>query len=98
MSDPKNSSSAKAYWNASLLITQGLLIVWAILSLGCGVLFRKTLDANLPAIGGAPFGFWMAQQGAIIGFVVLLIIYMVAMNRLDAAHGFEQQEDQEEQS
>ena len=37
----------------------------------------------MPPIGHAPFGFWMAQQGAILGFVGLLIIYAIAMNRLD---------------
>ena len=76
------------YWATSLRITLAILVIWAFLSLGCGILFRQFLDASLPNIGGAPFGFWMAQQGSIIGFVVLLIVYMILMNSLDRRHGF----------
>ncbi len=62
--------------------------------MGCGILFREALDASALSVGGAPLGFWMAQQGSIIGFLFLLFLYMVLMNRLDRAHGF----DQEDQS
>ena len=82
--EPKNT----AYWSASLRVVIFILSIWFLLSLGCGVLFRQFLDNNLPSIGGAPFGFWMAQQGSIIGFVVLLIIYMFCMNGLDRKHGY----------
>jgi putative solute:sodium symporter small subunit len=60
-----------------------LLIVWFIASFGCGILWRPWLDAYAPAVGHAPFGFWMAQQGSIIIFVLLLILYAVINNRLD---------------
>ena len=84
---PKSS-----YWLQSLQITLTLLAVWAFLSLGCGVVLRKFLDSTMPSVGGAPFGFWMAQQGAIAGFLVLLVIYMILMNRLDDEHGFGNEE------
>ncbi len=80
---------ASHYWHASLRVTLSLLSVWALLSLGCGILFRDFLDARLPNVGGAPFGFWMAQQGAIVGFLILLVIYKVVMNRIDHQHGYD---------
>ncbi len=87
--EPTAEQSANdAYWGKSLRIVALVLSIWAFISLGCGILFRDWLDANLPKVHNAPFGFWMAQQGAIIGFVVLLVVYMVLMNRLDAAHGY----------
>lgn len=88
--DEQTSSQSKrdAYWSASLQIVGFILFLWALVSLGCGILFRDFLDATLPSIGGAPFGFWMAQQGSIIGFLILLFLYMVLMNRLDRKHGF----------
>lgn len=76
------------YWAKSLRIVLSILAVWFFISLGCGVLLRSWLDATLPAIGGAPFGFWMAQQGAIMGFLGLLVVYMICMNRLDDQHGY----------
>jgi putative solute:sodium symporter small subunit len=83
----------ETYWSKSLRIVQVILLVWCLLSLGCGILLRDWLDASLPNIGGAPFGFWMAQQGSIIGFLVLLVVYMVLMNRLDKSYGYGEGDD-----
>ncbi|MEC8557027.1 MAG: DUF4212 domain-containing protein [Planctomycetota bacterium] len=88
----KPATSKSSYWLKSLLITLSLLAIWAFLSLGCGVVLRGFLDRFLPSLGGAPFGFWMAQQGAIAGFLVLLVIYMILMNRLDDEHGYGDEE------
>lgn len=81
-----NKASAhehKRYFRSSLVVIAWLLPVWFLVSYGCGILFREWLDANAPKIGNAPFGFWMAQQGSIICFVILLIVYAVWMKRLD---------------
>ena len=78
----------KAHRSAWLKITLSLLACWFIISYGAGILARDWLDANLPTVGHAPFGFWMAQQGSIIGFVLILIIYACLMNRLDRKHGY----------
>ena len=51
------------------------------------------MDINMPNIGNAKFGFWMAQQGSIICFVLLLVAYMVLMNKLDKKHGYDEEED-----
>lgn len=81
-------SQRRGYWSQSLRIVYIILGVWAFISLGCGILFRELLDSMLPNVGGAPFGFWMAQQGSIIGFLLLLFLYKFLMNRLDKKHGF----------
>lgn len=74
-----------------LKIVLSLLCVWFFVSYGCGILFRDWLDVNAPQVGNAPFGFWMAQQGSILSFVVLLIVYAILMNRLDHKHGYFEQ-------
>ena len=78
-----------AYWNSTIKIALGILTVWAFVSFGCGILFREWLDENMPTIGNAPFGFWMAQQGSIIVFVALLFTYTALMNKLDRKHGYD---------
>ena len=83
-------NDSKAYWKASLKIVLALLAIWFGVSFGCGILFREWLDSNAPNVGNAPFGFWMAQQGAIISFVLLLIIYALVMNRLDIKYGYKE--------
>ena len=85
----KEQTAQSAYWHASIRIVIGILLVWFFVSLGCGVLFREFLDANVPPVGDAPFGFWMAQQGSILSFIGLLLLYRFLMNRLDKKHGLE---------
>jgi putative solute:sodium symporter small subunit len=74
------------YWLANLRLMAGLLVVWAGVGLGCGVLFADRLDALGITLGGFPLGFWFAQQGSIIVFILLILAYALAMNRLDAQH------------
>lgn len=73
------------YWRATLRLTLVLLAIWFISSYGAGILFRTWLDQF--SIGGAPLGFWFAQQGAIYVFVGLIVIYCRAMNRLARKYG-----------
>lgn len=80
----------KKYWKASLKLVLCLLAIWFLVSFACGILLREWLDANAPRIGNAPFGFWMAQQGSILFFVILLIVYALGMNRLDARYGYKE--------
>ena len=70
-----------------------LLSIWFVASFGCGILFREWLDQNAPCIGNAPFGFWMAQQGSIITFVLIIIAYAILMNRTDNKHGYKEDND-----
>ena len=83
-----NDDHAQAHRQACLKLVLGLLAIWFSVSFGCGILFREWLDANAPQVGNAPLGFWMAQQGAVICFVLLLLVYAVLMNRLDTKHGY----------
>ncbi|MFO8026545.1 MAG: DUF4212 domain-containing protein [Opitutales bacterium] len=82
------NDNARAHRKACLRITLALLGVWFFISYGCSILLRDWLDANFPSVGSAPFGFWMAQQGSIIGFVLILVVYAFLMNRLDNKHGY----------
>ncbi len=65
-----------------------LLGLWFIVSLGAGILFRDWLDESFPNVGNAPLGFWMAQQGSIICFVIILYVYKYMMNKLEDEEGF----------
>ncbi len=70
----------KAYWAATLRLTLGLLAIWFFVSFGLGILLRAPLDRF--HIGGAPLGFWFAQQGSIYAFVGLIFYYCHAMQKL----------------
>lgn len=83
-----NTTPLQAHRRACLKITLSLLALWFFISFGLSILLRSWLDAHFPLVGSAPFGFWMAQQGSIIGFIIILITYASLMNRLDREHGY----------
>ncbi len=80
-----SEDKAGAYWRANLRLVGTLLAIWFIVSYGAGILFADTLDTF--TFMGFPLGFWFAQQGAIYVFVVLIFVYVIAMHRIDRAHG-----------
>ncbi len=75
----------QGYWRATKRLTIGLLAIWFLASYGAGILFRDFLDQF--SIGGAPLGFWFAQNGAIYVFVLLIVIYCVKMTKYEKKFG-----------
>ena len=82
--DPEIVSAIDRYWRSNVRLMAVLLVIWAAAGLGCGVLFADVLNGF--RLGGFPLGFWFAQQGSIIVFVLLILAYGLMMNRLDARH------------
>ncbi len=77
------------YWSANVRIIVWSLVVWALVSFGFGILLRPLL-ASIP-VGGSDLGFWFAQQGSIIVFLILIFNYAFQMNRLDRKFGVDEQ-------
>lgn len=80
----------KAYWIRNLTYVGILLAIWFIVSYGLGIIFVDAL--NTIRIGGFKLGFWVAQQGSIYVFVVLIFVYVKLMNRLDRVFEVDEQE------
>lgn len=76
-----DAEKMKAYWQRNLRYLLILLIIWFVVSYGCGILFVDTL--NQVHLGGFKLGFWFAQQGAIYVFLILIFAYVRLMNKLD---------------
>ncbi len=75
------SSREDEYWKRHLGYLGRLLVVWFLVSYGCGILFVDTLDQI--QIFGFKLGFWFSQQGSILAFVGVIIAYISLMNKLD---------------
>lgn len=76
-----NKQQRNAYWRENITLISILLIIWAGVSLGCSILFVEIL--NNIKFGNLPLGFWMAQQGSIYVFVILIFIYAFQMEKID---------------
>ena len=75
----------KQYWQQQIRRTIGLLVIWAVVGFGMSILGVEYF--NKIAFNGIPFGFWMAQQGAIIIFVLLILAYTLLSERADKKAG-----------
>ncbi len=82
------------YWRRNLRLMLTLLIIWFVVSFGFSIFLVETL--NQFSILGAPLGFWFAQQGSIMTFVVLILVYALMMDRLDDEFGVSERDEQGE--
>ncbi|WP_152207030.1 DUF4212 domain-containing protein [Marinobacter changyiensis] len=85
----EHADNAVKYWKANLRLILGCMIVWAFVSYGCAILFRPLLAGI--QFGGTDLGFWFAQQGSILTFIVLIFFYAWRMNNLDKQFGLEEE-------
>ena len=74
-----------SHWGDNLRLVAICLVVWFVVSFGCGILFVDVL--NRFSIGGFELGFWFAQQGSIVVFLLVIVVYVVGMARIDRKHG-----------
>ncbi len=86
-----HNSKAKVYWKKNIRIVLSLLAIWFFVSFGMGILLVDVLD-NF-RIFGFKLGFWMAQQGSIFCFVILIFVYVYRMNKLDHQYGMDEDQD-----
>ena len=71
------------YWRRNLVLIAGLLAVWFGVTFGVAF-FARELSFEF---FGWPFSFWVASQGAIFVFLLIVVIYTWRMDRLDAEAG-----------
>ena len=87
-----HNSKVKSYWRENIRLVLTLLTVWFLVSFVMAILFVDILD-NIRFFG-FKFGFWMAQQGSIYCFVILIFIYVYKMNKLDHKYGVSEDQDE----
>ncbi|MBV7300576.1 DUF4212 domain-containing protein [Enterovibrio paralichthyis] len=90
MSEEQKQDNAKAYWAKNVRLMVGLLVIWFVVSFGCGILFVDQL--NEFRIGGYKLGFWFAQQGSIYTFLAIIFVYAFQMRKLDKEFGVDDDE------
>jgi len=80
----------KAYWAENMRMITILLIIWFLAGFGHPP-FAKLLNETR-ILTGFPLGYWMASQGSLIIFVVLIFFYAWYMNSvLDKKYGYDEE-------
>ncbi len=69
------------FWARTKALTAALLVVW----LGANLLvpwFAR--DLNAWQAFGFPLGYWLAAEGGLLVYLLIIVVYVVAMDRLEA--------------
>jgi putative solute:sodium symporter small subunit len=77
------------YWSKTSGLMWVMLALWAIASFGVHF-FAAPLNAI--RFLGFPFGFYMAAQGSLIVFVVMLFVFARVQNGIDEEFGVEEED------
>lgn len=86
MGDPGPETRQLAmYWKRTLRLTLVLLGIWFVVGYVIAIVLAPFLN-RFTFLGG-PLGFWVAQNGAIYVFWILVLVYALRMNRLDEEYG-----------
>jgi putative solute:sodium symporter small subunit len=77
----------RAYWRYNLRLTLGLLCLWAVVTFAPVYWAR---DFNRITLFGWPLAFYMAAQGALVAYLLIVWVYAHAMDRLDRRFGVDE--------
>jgi putative solute:sodium symporter small subunit len=69
-----------SYWRRNLVLIAALLAIWFGVTFGVAF-FARELSFEF---FGWPFSFWVASQGAIGVYLLIVVVYTRRMDRLDA--------------
>lgn len=81
----------KEYWRRNLRLMVILLTIWFLVSYVGGILAVDVL--NNISLGSFPLGFWIAQQGSIYTFVLLIAFYAWRMDKIDDEMGVAERDE-----
>jgi putative solute:sodium symporter small subunit len=74
----------EGYWQETSRLTWTIVALWFVSWVGPLVLHAPL---NRIVIFGFPLSFWFAGQGSLVIFIVLIVWYAVAMNKIDRKYG-----------
>lgn len=74
----------EAYWHRNLAVSAILLAIWFVVTFVASFFAR---ELNEFTVLGFPLGFYMAAQGSLIIYVIIVGYYAYYMNRLDREYG-----------
>ncbi|HQR71989.1 MAG TPA: DUF4212 domain-containing protein [Burkholderiaceae bacterium] len=77
----------KEYWSRNLKITAVLLFIWFLVTYVMGYFAIPLAEINF---FGWPLSFYMAAQGSLIIYVIILYYYAKKMRQLDVEYGVDE--------
>jgi len=90
MAQPReiDQKTREAYWHETSRLTWTIVVLW-FLSWVVPLVLHYPLNAVV--LFGFPMSYWFAGQGSLAIFIVLIVWYAVAMNKIDRKYGLQEE-------
>jgi putative solute:sodium symporter small subunit len=82
-----DNSNDQRHWSRTTNLMLLHLVIWFIFGYVVHM-FVKPLNQIIIPVLGFPLGFYMAAQGSLIVFVVMLFVFARQQDTIDREHGF----------
>ncbi len=76
------------HWQLNCWLVAALLLVWLGVTFGVSY-YARALNFRF---FGWPFSFWVAAQGALLIYLLLVVVYALLMNRLDQHYELDEED------
>ena len=76
-------SKELAFWARTKRLTLALGLVWLAVNLAVPWFAR---ELNAWQLFGLPLGYWLAAEGALFIYLAVIVVYALAMDRLEAGY------------
>jgi putative solute:sodium symporter small subunit len=91
MAQPDSTANEVAHWDKTTRLMFTMLGIWVVFGYIVHM-FVVPLNKIIIPVLGFPLGFYMAAQGSLIVFVVMLFWFARAQNKIDHEHGYAEDE------
>lgn len=78
-----NDAPARRFWRSTLRLTAGLLLAWLALNLAVPWFAR---ELNAVQVFGFPLGYWLAAEGMLLLYLLIIVVYVLVMDRLEGRY------------
>lgn len=83
--ESKDKERYEAHYRENISLVVKLLVIWFVVSYGAAMIVN-TLN-KFTILTGFPLGYYMAAQGSLVVFVVLIFVYARMMEQIDKKYG-----------
>lgn len=87
MAPADSPANQKEHWRRTTNLMFTCLGIWFFFGYVVHMFVNQLNAIKIPILG-FPLGFYMAAQGSLIVFVVLLFVFAKKQNRIDSEHGY----------
>jgi putative solute:sodium symporter small subunit len=84
-----SQSNAEAHWSKTSKLMVTMMVLWAFFGF---IVHMLVVPLNGIKLFGFPLGFYMAAQGSLIAFVIMLFWFAKAQDKVDREFGFAEDE------